>query len=153
MKRRGSQSGQSNYETLDPFPGRDHELRERDTTARIARMMIDQKREQSRRALPELSPASSHEGYLETIRDPSENDPNSGIQLQSRPKAVFFPRLRRRTVKRRVSLFVLFCLLFFSGFMSTAIMLAGIIALLFILILGPESVLDALLPNWRKHLR
>lgn len=149
MTRGTNKSSHNIYEVLEPLSGAKQDLLEPEAMSLIKGMMTDQKREQNRRLLPDLTPV----GLIEPDVEAQPVEANLEIVPVEPPRAAApsasLSHVLRHVSRFRIGLFLLLCLLFFSGFFSTAMLFAAVFVLLFILIFGPEPVLDAFFPNWR----
>lgn len=153
MTRKSPTPGPNIYEVLEPLSGAHRELAETEAMHLIKGMMTDQKRESNRRALPELTPASLEQDDL--IEEQAKPDEPVPFESSARPntKWELTLSLLNEARKPQVWLFPVLCILFFSGVLSAAMLFVVVLALLLVLIFGPEPVLDMFFPNWRAPAR
>ncbi len=153
MTRKSPKSGPNIYEVLEPLSGSHQELVEPEAMSLIKGMMTDQKRESNRRALPELAPVTLEQTELAD----KQTEPDEPVFLEETAlpdaKWELGLSLLREARKPQVWLFPVFCVLFFSGVLSAAMLFVVVLALLLVLIFGPEPVLDMFFPNWRAPAR
>ncbi len=149
MTRKSPKSGPNIYEVLEPLSGTHHELVEPNAMSLIKGIMTDQKRESNRRALPELVPASIEQTDLPNKQIEPNGLASSEPSVLPDTKWDAVLTLLRQARKPQVWLFPVFCVLFFSGVLSAAVLFIVVLTLLLVLIFGPEPVLDMFFPNWR----
>lgn len=153
MKHNSRKASLNTYERLDPLSGPDHELREQDAMTLIKGMMTEQKREQRKRALPDLTPVCTEQDVSDDKQNEADKALSDVRRVPTDVKSDLMPSLLNYARRPPVWVLAVLCLLFLSGLLSVTVVLVVVLALLFVLIFGPEPVLDLIFPNWRTRPR
>ena len=139
------------YEYLDPLRSSESDYDDGQTSEAIRSMMVEQKREQSQRVFPELTPLD-----VPAVEEPEPT------KAQTREPAPQPNPVRRPTRAKRTDrifrwlgyswwLVPLLCGLLFPKIVLSAAVLAVIMAILLVALLGPEAFLDSVSRDWRER--